>query len=109
LVKRWSLEMDWKLLRLDDAFEPPLLTFSLHDTRDAALQVARDKPREGEIRNRIEGPNGLVINHDEILRWCREHPAPAKPDGGEAVRPNLHIAFRTASEEVRPQIADGGY
>ncbi len=93
--------MDWKLLRLNDAFRPPVQTFSMHDTRDAALQVARDKPREGQIRNRIEGPNGAVLNHDEIAHWCKEHPAPVKQDKVDPAKPDLHIALRTASDVAR--------
>lgn len=93
--------MDWKLLRLNDAFRPPVQTFSLHDTRDAALQVARDKPREGQIRNRIEGPNGVVLNHDEIANWCKEHPAPAKQDDVNPAKPGLHIGFPAGLDAAR--------
>ena len=28
----------------DEAFQPPEQTFSMHDTQEASLQVARDKP-----------------------------------------------------------------
>jgi len=100
--------MDWKLSRLDEAFEPPLQTFSMHDTRDAALLVARDKPREGRIRNRIDGPNDVVLSHDQIADWCKEHPAPAKQGKVDSSRPSLRIAFRATLDEVRQRVSNGG-
>jgi hypothetical protein len=69
--------MEWKLLRFDEAFQPPVQSFSMHDTKEEALQTARDKPRDGQIiTNRIEGPDGVVLNHDDIAQWCAENPAP---------------------------------
>jgi hypothetical protein len=70
--------MEWKLIRIDDAYEPPFQSFSLHETMDEALQAVRDHPRQGRIKNRIEGPNGLSMGHEEIVRWCRENPASIK-------------------------------
>jgi hypothetical protein len=66
--------MEWKLHRFDNVMKPPELSFSMHETKEEALQTVRDHPRDGRITNRIEGPNGMVISHQEIARWCEEHP-----------------------------------
>lgn len=67
--------MEWKLQRFDNAMNPPELSFSMHETKEEALQTVRDHPRDGRMTNRIEGPDGEVIDHEEIVQWCEKHPA----------------------------------
>ena len=96
--------MEWKLLRIDNGFEPPELSFSMHDTKEEALQTVRDHPRDGRMTNRIEGPNGAVIKHEEIAQWCEDHPAAIEQGQAPAVFPNALRSFNNA-EAGKSEIA----
>ncbi len=67
--------MDWRLSRFDEAFVPPMLSFSTCETKLEALETVRDHPREClTTKNRLDSPKGEVISHEEIAEWCKEYP-----------------------------------
>ncbi len=67
--------MEWRLSRFDEAFVPPMLSFSTCETKLEALETARDHPHESlTAKNRINGPKEEVISHEGIADWCKKHP-----------------------------------
>ncbi len=67
--------MIWRLSRFDEAFVPPMLSFSTYETMLEALETVREHPREGRMtKNRVDGPKGEVISNEGIAEWCKEHP-----------------------------------
>jgi hypothetical protein len=53
----------------DDAFQG----WTTASSKESALSLARDRRRQGHEAHRIEGPNGRVINKEEIERWMATH------------------------------------
>ena len=57
----------------DDAFQGWTNARVTASSKESALSLARDRRRQGHEAHRIEGPNGRVINKEEIERWMATH------------------------------------
>jgi hypothetical protein len=63
---------NWVLV-YDDAFQGWTNARVPAPSKESALFLARDRQHQGHEAHRIEGPNGLVINKEEIERWMATH------------------------------------
>jgi hypothetical protein len=71
--RRWESDMsDWYVFSLDaDGRDAQSRA---QPTEDAALTHARDLKRQKHVVNRIEGPNGKVLDKNEIERRLASNP-----------------------------------